>query len=874
MKKIYNLLFFAAVCIYHQPKHLYAQCGPGYTQAQLNWDYLDYYFNSNGSNPYSNFINDAKEMSQRFGIGTTWVTITTSVNTLINPGTGGTITNENGTHTGESGSYGSGYDVQYVGNGTITLTFASVVENLKFSIYDVDRSQRIQFAAADGATSRIINLSNVSGSVLSFTNNGTTTARVDATNTTVANTSTDGTVNVDIAGPVTTVTLTVSNTATCSSSCGSGGTESAYYWLSDITACVSGSFPTSWHQGFNNQPWQGNVENQPDYFLVTPDNNSCYMMDPATGRCWWQFTDASKTYMNSYAYDPDNRILYYISENVSANSGNRELKKYDFNTEAYSTVIADIGTTLGIPTYNYGVESAAAAYYNGKLYLGIEGGQSSSIIRESTVWCIDLSTNTAYQVFATDCYGGGAALHDYADLLVKDGMLINYNSARTSSPTTYPNSSFTHFDFMTGTATKYMNPDPSRRYSGQAGMSWNGNMYMLFDSVWAYSNGVISSPQDAVVVNVPGDPVPPAWAGNAGDASDPFRPKCDFGDAPATYDPEALKPAVHERSEAIRLGATWDREWIKKGVSGTDDTDDGTPYLNFLPQGSGNYLAHTYVTNNNGSPATLIAWLDYNANGVFDAGEATAAQTVPNGTNNQLYWLYWPGFTTPLLNGQTTYMRVRITSGAMTAADATGYFTNGEVEDYEIIVDNFPLTVNNLSFSVEIVRNSFTQLQWTSIEQSGFTGYEVQKSRDAANWDFLSLVPSNGQQGEHQYNSNDPDPAYGKTYYRLKLIGVSGSYQYSETKQVTRLRPEEQVSIRPNPFRHYAIISIESNERTHADIQLFSGNGKRILSYVTEVQKGHTELPLPVKEEWPAGVYMLRVVINNEIISRKMIIEK
>ncbi len=874
MKKFCNLLLITAVCIFSLTAELSAQCGGGYTQAQLNWDYLDYYFNSGGSNPYSSYISDTREMSQRFGIGTTWVTITTSVNTLVNPGTGGTITAENGLHTAESGSYGTGNDVQYTGNGTITITFASAVQNLQFSIYDVDRSQRIQFGAVDGATARNITLSSVSGTILTFTNNGTTTARVDAANTTVANTSTDGTVNVDIAGPVTSVTLTVSNTATCTTSCGSGGTENpANYWLSDINACVTGSFPTNWHQGFNNQPWQGNVENQPDYFLVTPDNNSGYMMDPATGRCWWQFTDASKTYMNSYAYDPQNKILYYISENVSANSANKELKKYDFNTESYSTVIADIGTTLGIPTFNYGVESAAAAFYNGKLYLGIEGGQSTSIIRESTVWCVDLSTNTAYQVFATDCYGGGAALHDYADLLVKDGVLINYNSARTGTPT-YPNSSFTHFDFMTGAATKYMNPDPAKRYSGQAGMSWNGNMYMIFDSVWAYSNGVISNPQDAVVVNVPGDPVPPAWAGNAGDASDPFRPKCDFGDAPASYDPEALKPAVHERSEAIRLGATWDREWVKKGVSGTDDTDDGTPYLNFLPQGSGDYLAHTYVTNNSGSTATLIAWLDYNANGVFDASEAVTAQSVPTGTNNQLYWLYWPNLTTPLLNGQSTYMRVRITSGAMTAADATGYFSNGEVEDYEVNVDDYPLSVNNLSFTAAMVSNSYCLLNWTVIEEAGFTGYEVQKSRDAVNWEYMTVIPSSGQAGEHQYNYTDRNPHYGKTYYRLKLIGVNGSYKFSETRVVTRLKPDDMMTIKPNPAKHSTVISIESNERTLAQLQLFTENGKRIFAQSVELNNGRNEVPLPVKGEWPAGVYMVRVIINNEIISKKMIIEK
>ena len=83
MKKACILLCILAVCISPFNLKVSAQCGVGYTQAQLNWDNLDYYFNSGASSPYVSFISDAREMSQRFGIGTTWLTITTSINSLI-----------------------------------------------------------------------------------------------------------------------------------------------------------------------------------------------------------------------------------------------------------------------------------------------------------------------------------------------------------------------------------------------------------------------------------------------------------------------------------------------------------------------------------------------------------------------------------------------------------------------------------------------------------------------------------------------------------------------------------------------------------------------------------------------------------------------
>ncbi|MGQ0737713.1 MAG: GEVED domain-containing protein [Bacteroidota bacterium] len=871
MKKICNLLLLSAVCIHLFTGRADAQCGVGYTQAQTNWDNLDYYFNSAAASPYASYISDAREMSQKFGIGTTYVTIATSSNALVNPGTGGTVTNENATHTGDLAGY-TGHDVQYnpSANGqTITITFDTPVLNAAFTLYDIDLAAVITVTAADplaaplvvaAATQpgTILTVAGAPGKVISdLTNAGAGTALGNASNL--------GSATITVAGtaltPVKTITIT----------CTTIGTD-AVFWLSDISACVTGSFPTSWHQGYNNQPFQGSTQNEPDYFLVTPDNNSCYMMDPATGRCWWLFTDASKTYMNSYAYDPENKFLYYISENSSLDANNKALKKYDFNTETISTVIADIGTTLGIPTFNSGVESAAGAFYNGKLYMGVEGGQSSTTIRESMVWCIDLATNTAYQLFSTPSYDGGGIVHDWADMLVKNGELVNYNSARRGANYSY--SSYTHFDMMTGVATRYNNPSSTVKYSGQAGLNWSGTMYMIYDSVYVYNAGVISSPYRPVVQTVPGDPVPPAWAGNAGDGSDPFRPKSDFGDAPATYDPVVVSPAVHERSEAIRLGATWTKEWLKTGVTGNNDSDDGNSYVNFLPQGSGNYLAYTYVTNNYGSNATLIAWLDYNGNGVFDASEACAAQTIPTGTNNVLYWLYWPSFSTPLLNGQTTYMRIRITAATagMTSAHATGYFINGEVEDYPIPVDNYPLSVTNLSFNASILNNSVAKLDWSCVEQPGFSGYEIQKSSDAANWNFAGITGSNGQTGEQQYQFVDNNLTYGTTYYRLKLVGVNGTGKFSETRSVRRLRPDETITVKPNPVRTIANVTILANSRTDAEIVLLTETGKQLYFSKLAVTSGYNNLSIPVKADWPSGVYLLRVFMNNETITKKILI--
>ncbi len=850
LSRIRHTLSLIVVLIYTVMSS-YAQCPSGYTQAQINWDNLDVYFNN--TTPYSSYISDAQEMTQRFGIGPNMMTMVMSSSVLLNA-------TEANTHAGDLANY-TGDDVVFnpTANGvTITITFTTPVRDASFALYDIDLSAVINVTAVDQLGLPLVVTATPEATTI-LTIVGTPGQTITANATASTPPSNNATATISVAGSasneVKTITITVTNR----------GTDAVFY-LSDINACVNGSFPTDWHRGFNNAPFTGNVENQPDYFIVTPDNNSAYMMDPATGRNWWLFTDATRIYMNSFGYDPDNKILYYITENSSLNANNKQLKKYDFNTETSSVMINDVEATLGIPPFNAGVESAAAAFYDGNLYFGIEGGSG----RESMVWRIDLVNNIACQVHATPAYNGGTIIHDWADILVKDGVLVSYNSARVSS-TNYTNSSYTHFDMMTGAQTKYMNPSPGQKYSGQAGMNYSGTMYMIYDSVWTYNAGVISNKIPITVVTVPGDPAPPAWAGNAGDGSDPFRPKSDFGDAPATYDPNANAPAVHERSEAIRLGTAWNREWNKLGVTSTEDVDEALAYVPYLASGTAEYVVEATVYNNNGVDATLIAWLDYNGNGLFDASEAIPAITVPSSASNQTVYLYWSNASNSFINGAVTYLRIRITSGAMTANDATGYFSNGEVEDYRVLVDDYPLTTAGLNFSADLFNEKNARLQWSLQENGNVTGYEILKSKDSREWIHLGLKSSDGQGGMRSYELIDENVTYGTTYYRLRIIGTN---KYSEIKSVRRIRLTDVIVVRPNPAREKARITVESLTRSEAEIVLFTSEGREVYRRKETVSAGVSELELPISPEWPNGTYIINIYLNHEMASRKLLIHK
>lgn len=875
MKKRYQLLPVSLLIhfITFFTGNVEAQC----TNAQINWDYLDYLHRN--TTPYSNYITAGMYASmiqtQSFAIGVNRLTISHNYATANNIG-------ENTTHTGETGSRGSGADVEYRGNGVITCTFDYAVTNTSFSLYDVDRNQVVAVTAFNGVTPVNITMAAVSGTTLTVVGSGGTTPVATANSTTVATTATNASLNIDIAASITSFVITVTATGTCNSSCGGGGTENGAFWLSDITACVTGSFPTDYYTV--SEPFTG----QPAYVLAVHDLNTIYMVDPATGRAVSLFTDTSARVreINDLAYDPHKRILYYSVDGLErctpagAPDSVRYIRKYDFNTEMISQVINNVNSApFNIPTFYYGLESASSAFYNGSLYQGVEGTQSGSTStgREGIVWRIDFAADSvtptkACQVFALPVDNGSTLIHDWGDIIIKDGVLYDFNAASSSSVGNY-----NLLDLQSKSMTTYNGIRTSDK-PRQAGQQWDGTLLWMHDSVTTYNGtNVLTLPKRRIVAA----PRSVTWVAGAGDAAEAFRPKADFGDAPSSYDPDPKSPALNERDTAIRIGTTYDWEWNKNtstDATGDGSDEDGLAYVPIFARMINQYVAQVQVWNNSGADATLCAWFDYNGNGVFDVSEGLAPITVSSMASYQSFYLAWTGISSPLNNGDFTYLRIRITSASnsMSASNPTGYFNDGETEDYRVLVDDYPLTVNMLSFQAKSVNNIIGRLNWQTTAEVDFMGFNIERSNDGTNWSVIGFVAAKGNNlsGTNSYEFDDPQPLRGKSYYRLKLLNRNNINHYSEVRNISIKEAIDQVSLIPNPASTYATINIISNVNAEAYISLQDIQGRRFRNERHRLIAGNNSITLNNLNQFPDGTYIIQIIANQQVISRKIIIGK
>ncbi|GAA3738412.1 Calx-beta domain-containing protein [Flavobacterium ginsengisoli] len=164
----------------------------------------------------------------------------------------------------------------------------------------------------------------------------------------------------------------------------------------------------------------------------------------------------------------------------------------------------------------------------------------------------------------------------------------------------------------------------------------------------------------------------------------------DFGDAPDSYKTLlASDGASHGVVGTLSLGNTnfAEPDGLPSVLADTSIDDDGVQVIPPLTNNGQNISSYTVAANfnnNTGLPANYVAWIDWNNDGVFQASEGTTA-TSPAGTLSGSVNLTWNNVALTNTGGHAqTYLRVRVTTEAITTSDSGSSFMNGEVEDYAI----------------------------------------------------------------------------------------------------------------------------------------------------------------------------------------------
>lgn len=820
-RRSYILLNCLAVLLTAVPALSQAQCGSGYTSAMVNWD-LQYFDNS--KLPVSGI---------RFMIGVNSMRLTWSGTNTLNGVTG--------SHTGSGSSHGTGNDLKFsVGNGSDTLRFDNEVSNLRFSIYDLDNSQSLTVTAMNTAgVSQNITLAKVGGTLLTISGSGTATATAAAGSGTVSNSSTNGTANVTIAGPVKEVVLRFSK---------STGTDSVF--LSDLTACVYGNWPNSYLS--NSGPQEG----QDTLMLVSYSDSGIYVLNKTTRTATLLYKDPYIKEPNSLAFDSYNQVVYYC-DGLNFSPSNKQVVRYQLRTGIRDTFIRDV-TALGIQLFSAGLASSGAAFYNGSLFIGQEPYALSEPI---AVWRIDMDSVSgqpiqASRVWAKPGYNSSGILYNWADFVIRDGVIYNFNSGAYAAA----NTTIEHISLNDQSVTQ------GYTYSGisQSAMDFLGNIYLMKAYNYALYNG---SGGFGPATNYTG-----VTAGAAiVDAAEAFKYPYDFGDAPSSY---GTAYHLYKQDPDLMIGSQID--YYVRGLNNNNATaddlhntgalndEDGASTFDILTTVSTAYTVSVLVTNNTGAPATLYGFIDTNIDGDFgDDQERSLPATVPPGT----YYLNvnWSGMTGQAVGN--TYIRFRLASSAAQAMQPSGYAATGEAEDYPLTVVGGALPVELISFSGNVQDNGSHLLCWATASERNNAYFDVQRSPDFVHWASIGQVAGHGNSQEpRSYVFTDWNPMDSLNYYRLKQVDLDGGFAYSPaivlyTQGGTHSAlgdKQPDLVLYPNPVKDVLWIRTDMDLQLPAGIDLYNLSGYRINSFSLKGQLQRIDLGT-----LPAGVYIIRAAGRN-----------
>ncbi|MCB9129702.1 MAG: hypothetical protein H6647_02075 [Anaerolineales bacterium] len=220
------------------------------------------------------------------------------------------------------------------------------------------------------------------------------------------------------------------------------------------------------------------------------------------------------------------------------------------------------------------------------------------------------------------------------------------------------------------------------------------------------------------------------------------------------------------------------------------DDEDSIATLPVITTGFTSLPMTVRATNNTGTAATLVCYIDFNRDGDFlDTGEKSANVAVPAGSGGVDYAVNFSGFANPTLG--ISYIRCRIAFVAGEVTVPTGGAASGEVEDFQVQIQP-PLAVVLADFGAA-AQTDHILVTWETVSEIDNAGFNLYRSTsDAAPGEQLASVASQapGSAQGFSYSYQDFAVEAGQTYYYwLEAVDLNGSTSLNGPINATMLTP-------------------------------------------------------------------------------------
>jgi hypothetical protein len=209
----------------------------------------------------------------------------------------------------------------------------------------------------------------------------------------------------------------------------------------------------------------------------------------------------------------------------------------------------------------------------------------------------------------------------------------------------------------------------------------------------------------------------------------------------------------------------------------------------------------------------------------------------------------------------------------MTTANPTGYFGNGEVEDYKVIVNFDPLDVRIVEFTARKIADEKVSIKWKVSDEVTGTKYELQRSKDDQTWTTIYIKTALAAATAIDYQFIDVYATKPVSYYRIKYVDPVGKTHFTPVTKI-QFSLLNAVSIYPNPAKNDARIEIDSKGQGTSEIFIRDVSGKIIHSQTITIVKGLNSFPLNFINNMVSGIYTIQLSLPGQQYTQKLVIKK
>jgi len=194
-------------------------------------------------------------------------------------------------------------------------------------------------------------------------------------------------------------------------------------------------------------------------------------------------------------------------------------------------------------------------------------------------------------------------------------------------------------------------------------------------------------------------------------------------------------------------------------------------------------------------------------------------------------------------------------------------------------IDNIFFDVSNANFKIQPFTftaqkdlNNTVNLQWSTASESDSIHYEIEKSVDGVNFDFIAKINAgNNPDSLQQYLYNDNKPFQGINYYRLKQVDKEGRFTYSKIVSVGLENTGVQYVIFPNPAKYKSTVRILTNMK-QLTVRLIDALGREVFLKSFGTLNIGEELTIPLVG-LSRGVYFLTLTSDTGTSSHKVLVQ-